>query len=76
MQLLHPHRLSLILITNAAKAEMVITDVYGKKVKQINLNNSGKGSLNVDTRGLAAGTYSYTLLVDGKMVETKKMVVN
>ena len=61
---------------NAAKAEMVITDVYGKRVKQINLNNSGKGSLNVDTNGLAAGTYSYTLLVDGKMVETKKMVVN
>ena len=54
---------------------MIITDVYGKKVKQINLNNSGKGTVNINTTGLAAGTYSYTLFVDGKMIETKKMVV-
>ena len=60
---------------SAANAEMTITDVYGKKVKQINLNKSGKGILNVDTKGLAAGTFSYTLFVDGKMIETKKMVV-
>ncbi|MBC7388119.1 MAG: tail fiber domain-containing protein, partial [Opitutaceae bacterium] len=56
-------------------AELIITDVYGKKLKQINLANTGRGVLNVDTNGLAAGTYSYTLLVDGKMVETKQMVV-
>ena len=61
--------------SSAAKAEMIITDVYGKKVKQINLNNSGKGTVNINTTGLAAGTYSYTLFVDGKMIETKKMVV-
>ena len=54
---------------------MIITDVYGKKLKQISLNTKGKGTLNVDTSGLAAGTYSYTLFVDGKIIETKKMVV-
>ena len=59
----------------ATKAELIITDVYGKKLKQINLANTGRGVLNVDTNGLTAGTYSYTLLVDGKMVETKQMVV-
>ncbi len=60
---------------NSTKAEMIITDVYGKKLKQITLTNKGKGNLNVDTSGLAAGTYSYTLLVDGKVIETRKMVV-
>ena len=54
---------------------MIITDNSGKKVKLITLNNSGKASLNVDTAGLSAGTYSYTLIVDGKVSETKKMVV-
>ncbi len=59
----------------AIKAELILTDVYGKKLKQITLTNKGKGNVNVDTSGLAAGTYSYTLLVDGKVIETKKMVV-
>ena len=59
----------------STKAELIITDVYGKKMKQITLSNTGKGVLNVDTNGMVAGTYTYTLMVDGKMKETKKMVV-
>ena len=60
---------------SAVKAELIITDNMGKKVKQVTLNNGGRGSLNIDTSGLVAGTYSYTLYVDAKMIETKKMVV-
>ena len=59
----------------ATKATMVIADVYGKQVKQINLSNTGKGQLKVDTEGLSAGTYVYTLFADGKMMESKKMEV-
>ena len=35
----------------------------------------GNGVLEVDATQLAAGTYSYTLLVDGKVVDTKLMVI-
>jgi hypothetical protein len=35
----------------------------------------GNGVLEVDAAQLAAGTYSYTLLVDGKVVDTKLMVI-
>ena len=59
----------------ATKAEMIITDNFGKKLKTINLSVMGKGQMNIDTRGLAPGTYSYTLLVDGKMIDTKQMMV-
>lgn len=59
----------------ATKAEMIISDNSGKKLKTINLSVSGKGQMNVDTRGLTPGTYSYTLLVDGKIIDTKQMVV-
>ena len=58
-----------------SKAEMLITDQLGRTIKQIALNTFGKGTLNVDTKGLSYGTYNYTLLADGKMVDTKKMVV-
>ena len=61
---------------NAAKAEMMVADIYGKKIKQITLANRGKGTVSMDTTGLAAGTYTYTLFVDGKMIETKKMIMN
>lgn len=60
---------------DAGKAELVFNDIYGRKIKSVNLSLMGKGILNVDTRELGTGTYSYTLLVDGKMIETKKMVV-
>ena len=68
-------RINYSIPNNAGKAEMVITDINGKMVKQIALNNKGKGILNVDTKGLASGAYTYTMYVDGKMVDTKKMMV-
>ncbi len=59
----------------ATKAELVIVDNAGRKLKQISLSTFGKGVLNVDTKGLASGTYTYTMYVDGKMIDSKKMVV-
>ena len=59
----------------ATKAEMVITDNLGRTIKQIALNTFGKGTLNVDTKGLNSGSYNYTLLVDGKLIDTKKMIL-
>jgi hypothetical protein len=35
----------------------------------------GNGVLEVDATQLAAGTYSYTLMVDGKVMDTKLMVI-
>ncbi len=61
--------------TGAAKAELIIVDNAGRKIKTISLNTFGKGILNVDTKGLASGTYTYTMYVDGKMVDSKKMVL-
>ena len=60
---------------STTKSELIITNIEGKKVKQISLNNTGKGFLIVDTKGMPAGTYLYTLVVDGKGIETKKMII-
>lgn len=58
-----------------AKAQLVINSNNGAIVKQITLNNSGNGVLNIDASTLSSGAYTYTLVLDGKAIETKKMLV-
>jgi hypothetical protein len=54
-------------------AQIVITDKNSKTIKAINVSGSGKGSLNVDASTLASGAYQYSLIVDGRMIDTKQM---
>ncbi len=54
-------------------AELVVTDQNGKAIKQLLVN--GNGSVTVDCTSLSAGTYTYTLLSEGKIIDSKKMMV-
>lgn len=56
-----------------SRAELVINNEAGQKVKQMQLNKSGL--IDIDTSGIRAGTYFYTLYLDGKSIDTKKMIV-
>jgi trimeric autotransporter adhesin len=58
-----------------SKAKIVITDDRGKTIKQINISGTGKGSVKIDASLLAGAAYSYTLYVNDKMVDSKKMVL-
>jgi len=58
----------------AKNAQLMITDNSGKTVKQTTLQ-AGKGVVNIDASAFSSGTYTYSLLVDGKLIESKKMVV-
>ncbi|MEP7317493.1 MAG: tail fiber domain-containing protein [Panacibacter sp.] len=60
--------------TGSTSAQLVITDNSGKTVKQMQLVK-GAGNINIDASALTSGTYNYSLFVDGKLVESKKMVV-
>ncbi len=59
---------------NLQNAQLVITDISGKNLKQITLQN-GKGNVTIDASTLSAGAYNYSLMVNGKIVATKRMVV-
>jgi hypothetical protein len=37
--------------------------------------SSGKGSVKVDAATLASGAYQYSLIIDGKLIATKQMVL-
>jgi hypothetical protein len=59
---------------NAKNVQLLITNNSGKMIKQLALT-AGKGVVNMDASDLSNGTYNYALVVDGKTIESKKMVV-
>jgi trimeric autotransporter adhesin len=56
-------------------AQIIITDKSGRTIKQINIHGAGKGIVNIEASMLSAGTYSYSLVVDGKPISSKQMVL-
>jgi Chaperone of endosialidase/Secretion system C-terminal sorting domain len=62
-------------IPAGSKAQLTIIDNNGNTIKQIPLNGDSKGIVNIETSAFSAGMYLYTLMVDGKKIATKKMVI-
>ncbi len=59
---------------DAGHAQIAITDVSGRVIKTFNAPK-GDGIINIRSGELSAGNYNYTLIVDSKRVDTKKMVL-
>lgn len=56
------------------QAQILFYDVNGRLIQTVDVSRKGKGQLNVFANDLSNGVYSYTLIADGKIIETKKMV--
>ena len=57
-------------------AQLTVTDEDGHLLKDVVLNNSkGPGQATVNAGNLAAGTYYYSLVINGKIIGTRKMVL-
>jgi hypothetical protein len=56
-------------------AQIVITDNSGTTIKQVQLSNSDNGTVKIDASTFSSGTYNYSLVVDGKVIKNKKMIV-
>ncbi|MEO8713260.1 MAG: hypothetical protein ABI405_14105, partial [Parafilimonas sp.] len=57
-----------------SSAQIIVTDNAGKVLKTVIISGQGKGVLHLDGSSLAAGAYNYSLYVDGRMIDTKKMI--
>jgi hypothetical protein len=67
--------ISLAIPAESTSAKIVITQTgSGKLIKTLPVS-IGASQLTFDAASLAAGTYAYTLYVDGKKVDTKQMVI-
>lgn len=59
---------------NVTNAQIVFFDEFGNKLKEFVVEEKGMGQLNITTSNLASGVYSYSLIVNGKAIDSKKMV--
>lgn len=56
------------------EAQIVFYDATGSLIKTIDIRERGNGQINVYAQDLSSGTYTYSLVADGKVVATKRMV--
>jgi len=59
---------------NITNAQISFFDQYGNAMTVFNITDSGMGELNVTSANLANGVYSYSLIIDNKVIDTKRMV--
>jgi hypothetical protein len=52
-----------------------LTTSDGKLLKQFRISQSGHGSISLDTNNLADGIYPYSLIIDGKVWDTKSIII-
>jgi hypothetical protein len=57
-----------------SKAQLIFTANDGRLIKTVDVTTKGEGSFNVFANDLSNGLYTYSLVVDGKVISTKKMV--
>ncbi len=60
---------------NAGQASIIICDLSGKLVKKIDLQQKGQGTVSINSNELNNGILIYALVINGKEVVSKKMVV-
>ncbi len=56
------------------KANILFYDSNGKMINNVEIKERGNSQLNVFANDLSTGIYTYTLVADGQIVATKKMV--
>ena len=49
--------------------------MQGTLLKTVNLSNTGKGSIIINGGELNAGMYMYSLVANGKEIDTKRMIL-
>jgi len=61
--------------TGSKDAKISVFDLNGKLIKSENIAESGLGSINLKVKDVSSGLYTYSLVVDGQTIDTKKMII-
>ncbi len=59
---------------SVGKAQLLFYNSAGQIIQTVDIKTRGKGKVNVFASDLSSGLYHYTLVADGKVVDSKKMV--
>jgi len=60
---------------DVVSAVVNVYDMTGKLIHKERITQNGAGQIQLKSKNLATGTYSYSLVVDGKIADTKQMVI-
>lgn len=63
------------LTAQTKSAALNVYDLSGKQITSFPLNEKGSSSITITSEKLAAGIYIYSIVVDGKIMDSKRMVV-
>ena len=61
--------------TTIAAASIYVYDMNGGQLKSISIPERGKGTVTIQGSELTAGMYLYALIADGKVIDTKRMIL-
>ena len=61
---------------SVTSAALLFFDMQGKQVKRIDISDRGTSRITVMGQGLPEGMYLYSLVADGKVVKTRKMILS
>lgn len=59
---------------NITKAQLLFFNTNGQLIKTVDIKTRGNGKINVFANDLSSGLYHYSLVTDGKISESKKMI--
>jgi len=61
--------------SSAINANIFVYDMQGTQIKKVQINGNGNQNITIQGSELKAGMYMYTLIIDGKEIGTKKMIL-
>ena len=61
--------------SNALDATIAIYDLNGLQIKEYHIYHQGKNTVTISAGEFKPGMYMYSLMVDGKLIDTKRMVI-
>ena len=68
-------RIEMYLPASVSRATLYVYNMQGEQIKQIAVNERESTVVTIEGHSLKAGMYLYTLIADGKEVDTKKMIL-
>lgn len=67
--------ISYIVLTEAQQASIYIYNMLGEQLSKYDISAFGEGYITISANELYAGTFLYSLVVDGKLIDTKQMII-
>lgn len=67
-------QINYVIPDDVLNAKLLFYDMSGRIINEVNISERGNGTLTVYGENLEKGIYTYSLIADGKLIATKKMV--